>query len=118
MREWSAEDVRHGIETYLLSDGSRLSLEVLGTLVPDEDHLIVVVRFFDHGEDIRDQVQSMNFDLQYLYEAVPATTLDQAFGEVLSGVLHFPSEMHEVEVDASGIRHWTESNRQGRSTAP
>ncbi len=102
MREWSAHDVRLRIESELLPLRHR-DVEILGTLVPDDAHLTVLVRSRRRGSD--GEVQSLTFDLDYLYESFDPRTLEVISDEVSNATLNFPS-MNEVGVDSSGIRHW------------
>ena len=111
MREWTAQEVRLRTEQYLLAEGASLQTELLGTLVVDDDHLSVLVRYIGDGQD-RDgvrrlvgQVQSVGFDLAELHEQAGATTVDRGFDEVLHGAVHF-LDMREAGSDSSGIRHW------------
>jgi demethylmenaquinone methyltransferase/2-methoxy-6-polyprenyl-1,4-benzoquinol methylase len=111
-REWTAQEVRQRIESYLLTEGRRLDVELIGTLVPDDDHLTVVVRSFMRGTV--GQLQSVRFDLQYIHQRAPAESLDDVFQEVLHGAVNF-LDVHDVGVDEWGTRHWTESNWNGRT---
>ncbi len=111
MREWTAQEVRLRIERYLVEEGARLRTELLGTLVVDDDHLTVLVRYFGDGQGrggarrLVGQVQSVGFDLAELYEEAGATTIERAVDEVLHGAVHF-LDMREAGIDSSGIRHW------------
>ena len=104
MRDWTAQDLRLSVEQSLLGGGARLDTELLGTLVTDEDHLTVLVRYTG-PHPVGRQVQSVHFDLTELYEEAAASTLGVARDEVLHGALHF-LDLHELGVDDDGIRHW------------
>ena len=103
MRDWTAQDVRLRMEAYLVAEGRPTDVELLGTLVPDDGHLTVLVRSL-HVRTYG-QVQSVAFDLDELYAEAAATTVDRALDEVLHGAVHF-LDMREVGLDVSGIRHW------------
>ncbi|MGX5653779.1 hypothetical protein ACWKWC_03310 [Geodermatophilus nigrescens] len=53
-------------------------------------------------------MQSISFDLNFLYGEVPATTLDFAFDEVLHGSVNF-LDTRSIGVDQWGVRRWTVS---------
>jgi hypothetical protein len=108
MRNWTAEELRLHVEVYLLSAGDRLGVELLGTRLPDENHLTVLVRSKLRGTE--GQVQSVNFDLNVFHDEGGATTIEHAVDETLHGAVNF-LDMHEIGVDQSGIRHWASSNR-------
>ena len=102
MRDWSAQDLRTRLEQYLLAEGRHLPVELLGTLVPDDDHLTVLVRSSLRGT--AGDLQSVAFDLNSLIDDAGATTVARALDEVLHGAVNF-LDMHQVGVDASGVRH-------------
>ncbi|WP_448638252.1 hypothetical protein [Geodermatophilus sp. URMC 63] len=111
-RPWTAQEVRARLEEYLLTEGPRLDVELLGTLVSDENHLTVLVRSLD--KPITGDLQSINFDLDYLYREVPATTLDSAFNEVLHGSLHY-FDIHGIGVDqCKGLHGLGDARRHPR----
>ncbi|MGY1812865.1 hypothetical protein [Blastococcus sp. SYSU D00820] len=103
MRTWTAHDVRLRLERYLLGEGQLLDVELLGTLVPGDSRLTVLVRSRYTGTE--GHLQSVTFDLDELYEQVAATTLDRMVDEVLVGAVNF-LDTDEIGIDASGIRHW------------
>src|SRR3712207_8325563 len=61
-RDWTVHDLRLHVERYLLTEGTRLDTELLGTLVTDEDHLTVLVRYAG-SHPVGHHVQSVHFDL-------------------------------------------------------
>ncbi len=60
------------------------------------------------------QVQSVSLDLQYLHEVAPAITPDDVSTEVLHAADLF-LDLHDLGVDERGMRHWTGSDRTGRT---
>ena len=97
VRHFTAEDVRRRVES-LFRELPPGATELLGTLVPDDDHLAVLVRWREDRS-----LHRVDFDLGELYDEVD--TVEQMVDEVLHGAVHLPS-MFRVRCDESGITHW------------
>jgi hypothetical protein len=99
IRQFTAEDVRQRIESSFRAMPPAAT-ELLGTLVADDDHLAVLVRWREDRS-----LHRVDFDLAELYDQVDADTVEQMVDEVLHGSIHLPT-MFRVRCDESGITHW------------
>lgn len=98
-RQFTAEDVRQRIEATFRASPPDLT-ELLGTLVPDADHLSVLVRWRQDRS-----LHRIDFDLAELYEQAEADTVERMVDEVLHGSVHLPT-MFRVGCDDSKITIW------------